>query len=799
MPGFTLSFMLDASASSSSATDPSLDLNLVSGSLDSRVTFTRASGASYFDATGTLQTAANNVPRFDYGPGTTNLLAWSNDLTHWNSLSNLTAAYDAVGLDGTISATTLTIGSINNNASMQGIPVSSSTSYVFSFYAKRGTATDAKFSVYDASHPQNIIAPTSYYSQINSSGFTRISVPFTTFSNTTSINVYVERDNSALGTLIVTGAQLEQTNAVVPSALVQTAGSVGTSTGVTNWVRNSTMQGAAVGAIGSGGLMPNNWSFNSAAGLSRQVVAVGTISGMNYIDLRVFGTCTTAGQLIFNVAFETSSAVAAAYQQTWTNSAYLQLLTDTSQTPIGGLEMQVTDIGGSITYQTGGALSTGALATLTRAVETVTTNNTNATSVQPSVWSTGSASILNNAYDVTIRIAAPQLEQGSVANTFVPTSGTIATVGASPLGLLIEEQRTNSIRNPRAEGAVVGTPGTLPTNWVIDATATQARTIVGTGTESGIPYIDIQINTGASNNDRAYFAIFSETTNGVAAAPSQAWAFAPYVRVVSGSLGAGNAQVMLRQQDAAHAVLGDVSFSFTPTTASLVSQRPIVTQTSTPANTAYVAPFIQFSSLSTTAPLNVTLRIGAPQLEQGAFATSLILPGVGSPAATTRAGDVATMPVGAWFNQNAGGLGIEWILEGRNGTFGAPVQFVGSNNGTDYISAEEMTVGTATAPLWAGDGYFVAGTSYSATGSQVAMNAGSILKGATSWAVGSKVTGAHNGTLATPGTTNAVPPAIVSLTIAGLMHYQNPPSIWARRIRYWPRALANSELQQVTT
>jgi len=33
------------------------------------------------------------------------------------------------------------------------------------------------------------------------------------------------------------------------------------------------------------------------------------------------------------------------------------------------------------------------------------------------------------------------------------------------LGLLIEERRTNGIRNNTFVGAVVGNPGTLPTNW----------------------------------------------------------------------------------------------------------------------------------------------------------------------------------------------------------------------------------------------------------------------------------------------------------------------------------------------
>src|SRR5690606_423354 len=50
---------------------PSLDIGMVGANvLDRRVTFTRASDATYWDSLGALQTAQPNEPRFDYDPVT---------------------------------------------------------------------------------------------------------------------------------------------------------------------------------------------------------------------------------------------------------------------------------------------------------------------------------------------------------------------------------------------------------------------------------------------------------------------------------------------------------------------------------------------------------------------------------------------------------------------------------------------------------------------------------------------------------------------------------------------------------
>lgn len=49
---------------------PALDLDFTSGTLDSRITFTRASSATYVNSSGAITTATTNTPRFDYDPVT---------------------------------------------------------------------------------------------------------------------------------------------------------------------------------------------------------------------------------------------------------------------------------------------------------------------------------------------------------------------------------------------------------------------------------------------------------------------------------------------------------------------------------------------------------------------------------------------------------------------------------------------------------------------------------------------------------------------------------------------------------
>ena len=67
------------------------------------------------------------------------------------------------------------------------------------------------------------------------------------------------------------------------------------------------------------------------------------------------------------------------------------------------------------------------------------------------------------------------------------------TPRVSDCGLLVEEARTNWIRNNAMAGASEGTPGELPTHWRVTLPEGCAGRVVETGTLDGIDYVDIGV------------------------------------------------------------------------------------------------------------------------------------------------------------------------------------------------------------------------------------------------------------------------------------------------------------------
>jgi len=217
-------------------------------------------------------------------------------------------------------------------------------------------------------------------------------------------------------------------------------------------------------------------------------------------------------------------------------------------------------------------------------------------------------------------------------------------------GFLIEEARTNSIRNNTMVGAVAGTPGTLPTNWSVTTSLTGiTREIVGTGTESGITYIDIRLS-GTPSGAGTYLFL-NETSTAVAALTGQTWTNSAYFKLQAGSLaGVTSVRLYFQENNSGGSYLTEQNTTVTnPTAAALSTQRASATRTLNQATTAFLMP--GFNLLLTGAAIDVTLRIGLPQLEQGAFATSVIPT---TTTALTRSADVASVnTLSPWYNQSA--------------------------------------------------------------------------------------------------------------------------------------------------
>jgi hypothetical protein len=251
-------------------------------------------------------------------------------------------------------------------------------------------------------------------------------------------------------------------------------------------------------------------------------------------------------------------------------------------------------------------------------------------------------------------------------------------------GLLLEEARTNGIRNNTMAGGVAGSPGTIPTTWNFNATPTGLTRTLAFGVEDGVAYMDVRYAgtptaTGTTNID------FTAAASGVPAAlAGQTWTGSVYVTRPAGTMGNVTVATTLFELSAALGGLVPYSSALTPAAGKLKLARVATTATLVNASTAFVLWRIGVTVTAGNA-MDLTLRLGLPQIEPGAFATSPIQTASG-PA--TRAADLASVTganFSAWWRADEG----SFVAAGRTADVtpaGLPRLFATLNGaGTDAL------------------------------------------------------------------------------------------------------------------
>jgi len=355
-------------------------------------------------------------------------------------------------------------------------------------------------------------------------------------------------------------------------------------------------------------------------------------------------------------------------------------------------------------------------------------------------------------------------------------------------GLLIEEQRTNSIRNNTMQGAVAGTPGTLPTNWITIGAGlgTLTQQIVGTGTSNGITYIDVRISGTTSTIS---FGISPESNTQISAASGQNWTSSIYLARVGGT----TSNLTIIQRVVERTIVGS-GVANTPTniTSSLGTSlsRFSVTRTLTDATTAFVTTDVLFEFLAGAA-IDITLRIGLPQLEQGAFATSVIPT---TTTALTRNADVASMTgtnFSSWFNAAEGTL-LAQVIYGAD--VNCKTAFINNGAYTNLFSMQRE----ASLDRWQVDVFSGGSRQALLTFATNSAAINSVSKCASAYKV-NDFSGSVNGGTVVTDTSGLVPVSMDRLALGrdnvGSAEFLNG---WLQRISYYPVRNTNSQLQALT-
>jgi hypothetical protein len=367
-------------------------------------------------------------------------------------------------------------------------------------------------------------------------------------------------------------------------------------------------------------------------------------------------------------------------------------------------------------------------------------------------------------------------------------------VTGQSLGLLIEESRTNLVRNNTAQGAVAGLPGTLPTNsYVYAAPSGTTAQVVSVGTENGIPYFDIRFYGVSSQNGELSWAPQTGTNTPITG--GQVVSASAYLKVVSGTFAnITNLNVRILDYNGA---------SYLAESSTIVSasslQSSTLTRYSHTRTTGGSANGVVFSitlNKTSAGPVDITLRIGMPQIEVGSFPTSVI-PNSSVSSTVTRSAELAEMTgtnFSSWYNSTEGSLfvasrvnalggsGFPGIAYVDDGTINNCMGFYVNDAGSDRIGAEAYISGRAQYTLF----------------SSSATTANKLNKAISSYSI-NNFSAAFDTSSQIQRDTNGSVPTVNRLRIGALRGGLTPLNGTIARLTYYPIALTPTQLINLTS
>jgi plastocyanin len=192
--------------------------------------------------------------------------------------------------------------------------------------------------------------------------------------------------------------------------------------------------------------------------------------------------------------------------------------------------------------------------------------------------------------------------------------------------------RENVVRNPRGEGAVcdrIGECGAAPVGWWFDAPPGVAIEIAAIGVEAGLPFVDIRF-VGCAQAE-GHCAIYPAPGTAIAAERGQDWSFSAHLRRVGGGWdGLGALNLYFDEYGPNGDYLdGEPRALRFPTEDPLALQRVSGTHRVRRRDTRSLTGYVQ-AAAEVGAAIDVTLRVAGFQIEQGGYASGLLVPPEGA-------------------------------------------------------------------------------------------------------------------------------------------------------------------------